>query len=186
MSALCEIAVHAIEVALTEGTRRRPSLAGLDAPLVAPGASFVTLERGGRLLGCVGRLEARVPLAFDVADHAVAAALDDPRVPAVTHADFPEMSVKVSVIAPSEPVTARTFDELRAAVREGVDGLTIEAGLHRATLLPSVWPKVVDRDEFLTALWRKAGLRPGAWPRRIAVTRYTTVEESDPGPRRTL
>src|SRR4029077_2548763 len=127
--------------------------------------------------------EARVPLAFDVADHAVAAAFDDPRVPAVVDADFPEMSVKVSVIGPSEPVAARAFDELRKCVRPGVDGLTIESGSHQATLLPSVWPKVVDTDEFLDALWRKAGLRPGAWPRSIKVSRYGTVEECDPGPR---
>jgi AMMECR1 domain-containing protein len=64
-----------------------------------------------------------------------------------------------------------------------VNGFTVEAGQRRATLLPSVWPKVRDGDEFLGVLWAKAGLRPGEWPRHIAISRYTTVEQHDPGPR---
>jgi AmmeMemoRadiSam system protein A len=186
MSVLCAIAVDTIAVALTDGVRRVPSLAGLPAELVAPGATFVTLERDGDLLGCVGALEARQPLAVDVAEHALAAAFDDPRLPALTRSDFPAMSIKVSVLSISAPLAAASYDELRACVRPRRDGLTVEVGLRRATLLPSVWPKVRDTDEFLTALWLKAGLRPAEWPRGIVVSRYTTNEECDPGPRPAL
>ncbi len=70
------------------------------------------------------------------------------------------------------------------AVRPNVDGLVLEAGQHRATLLPSVWPKVRDEAEFLEIVWRKAGLTPGTWPTGIQVSRYTTEEFCDPGPRR--
>jgi uncharacterized protein len=186
MSELCPIAVDTIAIALTEGVRRVPSLRGLPAELVAPGATFVTLERDGDLLGCVGALEARQPLAVDVAEHALAAAFDDPRLPALTLADYPKMSVKVSVLSPSVPVKVDSYDELRAAVRPGVDGITVEVGSRRATLLPSVWPRVRDADEFLAALWSKSGQRPGVWPRGIAVLRYTATEECDPGPRPAL
>jgi len=181
--ALCEIAVTAIEIALVEHVRRRPPLGGLDPTLTEPGASFVTLERDGQLLGCIGALQPRQPLAWDVAEHAIGAAFDDPRLPALTDDDFPEMSVKVSVLSPSVRVPAASFAELRDVIEPGIDGLTVEAGPHRATLLPSVWPKVRDRDEFLSMLWSKAGLRPGVWPHRIIVTRYRTDEEHDPGPR---
>ena len=186
MSDLCAIAVDVIAIALTEGERRVPALAGLPPELVAPGATFVTLERDGDLLGCVGALEARQPLAVDVAEHALAAAFDDPRLPALTRSDFPEMSVKVSVLSPSARMGAGSYDDVRSSVRPEIDGLTIEVGPRRATLLPSVWPKVRDADEFLGALWSKAGLRPGSWPRGIVVSRYTTTEESDPGPRPAL
>jgi AmmeMemoRadiSam system protein A len=185
MTVLCEIAVGAIETALVEGERRRPDLAGLAAPLIAPGASFVTLERTGHLLGCVGTLEARQPLAWDVAEHAVAAAFDDPRMPALTVDDFPDMAVKVSVLTASTPVHADSFDELREMVQPGVDGVTVEAGRSRATLLPSVWSRVRDCDEFLDVLWAKAGLRRRTWPRGVRVLRYGTVDEQDPGPRPT-
>ncbi len=64
-------------------------LDGLDPELCELGATFVTLERNDRLLGCVGTLRAHRPLAIDVAEHALAAAFDDPRLPAVTPATFP-------------------------------------------------------------------------------------------------
>ncbi len=117
-------------------------------------------------------------------EHALAAAFDDPRLPPLTADDFPQMSVKVSVLSPSEPLSVPSFDALRGAVRPGVDGLTVEVDHgYRATLLPSVWAKVGERDDFLDALWLKAGLRPRTWPPSIRVSRYTSFEECDPGPR---
>ena len=183
MSALCDIAVDSIAIALTEGVRRVPQVSAVDPSLREHAATFVTLERDGRLLGCVGTLEAHRPVAIDVAEHALAAAFDDPRVPAVTRDDFPAMSVKVSVLSASTVVPAESFAALRDTVREGIDGITVHAGSRRATLLPSVWRHVRDVDEFLDALWAKAGLPCGAWPAGVVVTRYATAEEHDPGPR---
>jgi hypothetical protein len=180
---LCTIAVDVIGATLRDGVRRKPSLERLHPTLTDVGASFVTLERDGCLLGCVGTLEARRPLAVDVAEHALAAAFDDPRVPPITAVDFVAMSVKVSVLSTSHPIDAETFGELRARVRPGADGVTIDAHPRRATLLPSVWEKVHDVDEFLGALWLKAGLRPGTWPAGARVSRYTTTEFIDSGPR---
>jgi AmmeMemoRadiSam system protein A len=185
---LCSIALNAIATALTTGRRRLPAVDALPDDLRAPGATFVTLERNGRLLGCVGTLEAVQPLGVDVAEHALAAAFDDPRMPPVNRADYPEMSVKVSVLSPSEPITANDYEELRSLVRPGVDGISITSETPRniaarATLLPSVWPKVRGVDEFLDALWTKAGLTPRAWPAGLLVSRYTTTETCDPGPR---
>src|SRR6516164_4266172 len=111
---LCTIAVEAIGVTLRDGTRPPPDLDGLEPDLRKPGASFVTLERDIRLLGCVGALEPRAPLAIDVAEHARAAAFDDPRVPPITSEDFEYMSVKVSVLSPSSPIPVRSTNELRS------------------------------------------------------------------------
>lgn len=180
---LCDIAIAAIERALHDGARVTPSLDALPAALTNPGVSFVTLERDGRLLGCVGGLEVRQPLARNVAEHAVAAAFDDPRVPAITVDDFEAMSVKVSVLSRSTPIAARSYAELRDAVRAGVDGVTIVTGRRRATFLPSVWEKVQTADEFLDALWVKGGLRPRTWPQGLRASRYRTTEYCEPGPR---
>jgi AmmeMemoRadiSam system protein A len=182
--ALCDIAVAAIQRALHDGVRTTPAVDDLPAALQAPGVSFVTLERDGRLLGCVGGLEIRQPLGRDVAVHAVAAAFDDPRLPAITIADFEAMDVKVSVLTSSTPIAARSWDELRDAVRPGVDGVTITAGRRRATFLPSVWEKVPDADAFLDALCLKAGLRPRTWPPGLRAARYTAIEHRAKGPRR--
>jgi uncharacterized protein len=180
---LLDVATDVIGDAVTRRDPRMPDPANFDGPLQEPGASFVTLERRGELLGCIGTLVAAEPLVVDVARHALAAAFADPRLPPVTRDDFAEMSVKVSVLTTPEPVPAATFDELVAAVRPSVDGLLVEAGRDRATLLPSVWDHVADTEQFLDVLWQKAGLVRGAWPAGVAVSRYTTEEFGDPGPR---
>jgi AmmeMemoRadiSam system protein A len=180
---LLDVATDVIGDAVTRRDPRMPDPSDFDAPLQEPRASFVTLERGDQLLGCIGTLMAAEPLVVDVARHALAAAFADPRLPPVTRDDFAEMSVKVSVLTTPEPLPAASFDELVAAVRSGVDGLLVEARRHRATLLPSVWDHAADTDQFLGVLWQKAGLARGAWPAGVAVSRYTTEEFGDPGPR---
>ena len=160
-----------------------PDLSGAPSEWSALGVSFVTLERSERLLGCVGVLEPVRPLAYDVAKHAVGAAFEDPRVPAVTIGDFEVMSVKVSVLSRLWPLAVSSCAELASGPAPNVDGLLIEAGRHRATFLPSVWAKVPDADAFITALWQKAALPAGVWPVRMTVSTYTTAEQSDPGPR---
>src|SRR5204863_9994862 len=84
VSELCDLAIASITTALVDGVRCVPRAGELTGRLAEQAATFVTLERDGRLLGCVGTLDAHQPLAIDVAEHALAAAFDDPRVPAVT------------------------------------------------------------------------------------------------------
>src|SRR5688572_11887015 len=59
--------------AIRSGLERRP-IPGITVPsspvLVALGATFVTLERDGRLLGCIGTLEPVRPLYEDVMTNA--------------------------------------------------------------------------------------------------------------------
>jgi uncharacterized protein len=180
---LLDMAADVIGDAVARRDPRVPHPSDFDGRLSEPGASFVTLERGDQLLGCIGSLVAVEELVVDVARHALAAAFDDPRLPPVTRNDFEEMSIKVSVLTRPAPLSTATFDELVAAVRPGVDGLLVEAGRHRATLLPSVWGHVADAEQFLGVLWQKAGLARRAWPADVAVSRYSTEEFGDPGPR---
>ncbi len=177
-------AVKAVEARLDGGQPAVPNGPHVNGRLRAPGASFVTLERGGALLGCIGTLEAYRPLVEDVVANAVAAAFADPRLPDVTPEDYQVMSVKVSVLSALEPLPAKSLAALSDAVRPGVDGLVVWAGRRRGTLLPSVWPRVRGVPEFLDHLWLKAGLRPGTWGDDLSVLRYTTEEFADPGPRR--
>jgi AmmeMemoRadiSam system protein A len=138
-----------------------------------PGAAFVTLRRAGALRGCIGSLAATLPLVVTVADRARAATLDDPRFTRVTPDELPDLEVSVSVLSPLEPMPVEGYAELLAEVRPGVDGLLVEAGRHRATLLPSVWDDLADPAAFVGALWRKAWLPERAWPSGIRVFRYT-------------
>ena len=72
---LLGIARQSIEAVL-EGRRPQVEVSALDAELRRPSGAFVTLnERGGELRGCIGSIEAVVPLAQAVASSAVNAAL---------------------------------------------------------------------------------------------------------------
>jgi uncharacterized protein len=177
---LAKLAAAAVSARLT-GVEGEP----IEVPpaLAEPGASFVTLERQGALRGCVGTLEAIRPLYEDVQRNAVRA-MHDPRLPAVTVDDWPDLDVKVSVLTAPVPVPVAGRDELLAVVRPGVDGLIISDGERRATFLPAVWAKLPEPDRFLDALLAKAGLT--GWPEGLAVRRYESIEFRDPAPRAAL
>ncbi len=181
--ALLDLALGAIAAVLDGGSLRRPAVGDLPDRLLDPGASFVTLTRDGDLLGCIGTLSPHRPLAEDVAHHAVAAAFADPRMPPITDADYAAMELKVSVVSPLALLPVASHDELAATVEPGLDGLLVEAPGGHATFLPSVWGQLPDAAAFLDALWRKAGWRPGTWPRGVRAARYRTLEITDPGPR---
>jgi len=183
--ALLAIAAESIGHALLRGDGQAeiPEPSG-DLELDQAAATFVTLERGEALLGCIGTLEATEPLAASVARNACKAAFADPRLPAVTVADFEVMAIKVSVLSRLTPMRAHSWRDVARNLRVGTDGVLVECGRHRATLLPSVWPKVDGSGQFVDILWHKAGLRPRDWLPRTRVWKYSTEEFADLGPRR--
>lgn len=143
--------------------------------LRVPGASFVTLERDGRLAGCIGSLEPRRPLWRDVALNARGAAFADPRFPPLAAADVDRLAVKISLLSALEPLPA-AHDALLAALRPGRDGLLIEHGERRGTFLPAVWHSLSTPERFVEGLMAKAELTVADWAGGGRAWRYTTVE----------
>src|SRR5262245_42846328 len=68
----------------------------LPPPLREKGSSFITLTVRGELRGCIGALEPYQSLAEDVREHAMAAALKDPRFPAVRKEELSGIRIEVS------------------------------------------------------------------------------------------
>jgi AmmeMemoRadiSam system protein A len=155
------------------------------AVLLAPGASFVTLERKGRLRGCIGSLLARRALYLDVVGNAERAMVD-PRLPPVDTDDWPELDVSVSVLSAPEELDVADRDDLLARLRPGVDGLLLSDGDRRATFLPVVWEKLATPEQFLGHLLAKGGWPARGWPRGLSVSRYTAREFTAPAPREPL
>lgn len=178
--AALDIASRAAAAPLGDGRRWLPEVATLPAALARPGASFVTLRAHGDLLGCIGSLVARGPLGVDIAHNAAAAAFDDPRLPPLSPGDVPVADVHVSVLGPLEPLGVTGPGELVRSLRPGVDGVLVETPTHRGTFLPSVWEQLADPADFVAALWRKAGLKPGSWPGGTHVQRYEVEEFARP------
>ncbi len=175
-STLLRVVGRSLAEFLSRGNRFYPDPEAYGEALAQPGASFVTYEWRDALVGCIGSLEPELPLVHDVSRNAVLAGFADPRTSGLTAVPLHETSVKVAVLSPAAPVMARSLEELESVVVAGVDGLILEERGVRATLLPSVWEKVGSVQEFLEALWKKAGLRYGDFGPATVVRRYRTTE----------
>ncbi len=136
-------------------------------------ASFVTLTLNENLRGCIGGLEARMPLVEDVAYHAFQAAFRDPRFAPLTDEEFSKVEISISILNPAEPLPPMSEAELLQTLRPGVDGLILDEGHHCGTFLPSVWESLHTPREFLNHLKRKAGLPMDFWSPTLRFARYT-------------
>jgi AmmeMemoRadiSam system protein A len=166
--ALIEIARAAVTAAITGCPPGAPRPDHLNLLPVASGA-FVTLKREGRLRGCIGTLECRLPLADEIARVAVSAACEDPRFDPLRAVELHDLDVEVSILGPLEEIDPRD----PAAIVIGRHGLVVEQGRRRGLLLPQVaiewgW----DREQFLAQTCTKAGLAPDRWRHGATVYRF--------------
>lgn len=173
-AALLDVARRSIRHGLEQGEALRVDPAFYPETLRPLRATFVTLELKGQLRGCIGALAAHQPLVSDVAEHAHAAAFDDPRFPPVTAREFPGLDLFISVLSPSEPLRFDSEESLLEQLRPGVDGLILQFRNHRATFLPAVWEHLSDPYVFLSQLKQKAGLPLNFWSPELRAERYTT------------
>ncbi len=149
----------------------------LPAHLREQGASFVTLTVRGQLRGCIGALEPYRPLAEDVREHAVAAALEDPRFPPVNERELNGIEIEVSRLTRPIPLDYNDANDLLSKLRPQVDGIILRDAFHRATFLPQVWEKIPDPVEFLNNLCYKMGASPDLWRRKHLDVLIYQVEE---------
>ncbi len=162
---LLDLAHQSIVAAVAQNRAPRVELDSLPDRLQQPGASFVTLTRGGLLRGCIGTLKHEFPLAQDVVLRAAAAATDDPRFPPLQTDEIEDTEIEISVLTTPQPLEYKAPDEIPNLLVPGRDGVTIIHGLKRATFLPQVWEKVEGPEHFLTMLCQKARLPAEAWKR---------------------
>ncbi len=152
-------------------------LPALPEPLQENGASFVTLTIEGQLRGCIGALEAYQPLALDVQEHAVAAALQDYRFPNVRPTELSFIEIEVSVLTPRSPLAYDSPQDLIQKLRPGIDGVVLQDGFRKATFLPQVWDQISDPEQFLSQLCLKMGANADLWrTKHIQVFTYQVQE----------
>src|SRR5574339_895043 len=153
--------------ALEDGVQGKPwtplDLAALPPRLREDGASFVTLTIEGGLRACIGALEAYQPLVEDVREHAVAAALEDPRFPPVSERELNGIQIEISRLTRPVPLNYTDASDLLSKLRPHIDGVIMRDAFHRATFLPQVWEEIPNAAEFLNNLCYKMGVHPEAW-----------------------
>jgi AmmeMemoRadiSam system protein A len=174
---LLRMAREAMETAV-RGERLPPlQTEALTPSLREQGASFVTLTMRGQLRGCIGALEARQPLAEDVREHAVAAALEDPRFPPVREEELSRIQIEISRLTPPILLEYKDANDLLTKLHPHVDGVILRDGFHCATFLPQVWEKIPDPSEFLDNLCYKMGARGDLWRTKHPEVLVYQVEE---------
>jgi uncharacterized protein len=156
-----------------------PPLDPLSLPphLWEAGSSFVTLTVQGELRGCIGSLDTYESLAQDVREHAVAAAVSDPRFPPVREEEINRIRIEVSRLTRPIPLDYTDANDLLSKLRPFVDGVILRDAFHRATFLPQVWEKIPEREEFLNNLCFKMGVRHDLWrSKHLDVLTYEVEE----------
>jgi len=118
--------------------------------------AFVTLNKDGKLRGCIGRFEPNQPLYEVIIDMAIAASRHDRRFHPVTPQELDEIEIEISVLTPRRRV--KSIDD----VVVGKHGIYIEYQGKNGTYLPQVatdmgWSK----EEFVRSCCvEKAGIAP--------------------------
>ena len=172
---LLDVARRSIQHGLGTGRALKVDPADYSPLLQQQAATFVTLQIQHQLRGCIGTLNAYQPLVSDVAEHAYAAAFQDPRFPALSKQEEPQLDIHISILTPAEAMSFSSEEDLLRQIQPGVDGLILEAGYHRGTFLPSVWESLPDVKSFLQHLKMKAGLPVSFWSDDVKVSRYHTI-----------
>ncbi len=137
--------------------------------LQPPSAVFVTLRKRAELRGCVGSLYPTEPTAaHEFIRYVVASAVRDPRFEPVRLDEVVELSVKVQLLDPPEPVSGvQELDPARY-------GLIVRSGDRQGLLLPGIEP-IETPQEQLAAACTKAGISPYA-PLQMLRFRAKTIE----------
>jgi MEMO1 family protein len=131
--------------------------------LASKRAAFVSLHRGEELLGCIGNLAGRYPLAEEISHLALSAALDDPRFLPAASGSGP-IDIEISLLTPFRRIDGPA--EFSVGRHGGFLSLERRSGL----LLPQVADsRSWDATDFLSALERKSGLWKDAWRNPKAV-----------------
>ncbi|HYM23299.1 MAG TPA: AmmeMemoRadiSam system protein A [Vicinamibacterales bacterium] len=161
---LLSVAREAIAAHVGERRSTAPELTGV---MTQRAGAFVTIHNRGELRGCIGHVEADEMLGRVIPRMAVAACSSDPRFPAVTDRELPELDLEISILGPLVPISSP--DEIEV----GRDGLVVQLGWHRGLLLPQVateWKW--DRETFLAHTCHKAGMPRDAWRNGAKVFRF--------------
>lgn len=178
---LIKLARKTLEAAVCGDPLPELDLESMPPVLREVGASFVTLTSAGLLRGCIGALEPYQSLAEDVCEHAIAAALDDPRFAPVRPTELPGLDIEISRLTPAQPLEYSSPVDLIEKLRPGVDGVILKDNFRRATYLPQVWEKIPDPVDFLDSLCQKMGAAQNLWRRKhLEVAVYQVESFSEP------
>lgn len=162
---LLSLARRSLEAAVLRESQPLPST--VPSVLEARLGAFVSLHKQNVLRGCIGYVQAALPLYRTVMAAAEAAALRDTRFPPLQPYELTDVALEISVLSRFRAVRPEE-------IQVGIHGLMITQDRARGLLLPQVAvARQWNRTRFLEETCRKAGLPPDAWRRGAAIECFT-------------
>ncbi len=141
---LLSIARSTLQEYLNTGELSQNDGIGLSKALMSETGCFVTLKKGDRLRGCIGRFTSDQPLYQLVRQMAVASATQDSRFSPVTYSELSTLHIEISVLTPLKRI--QSIDEIIM----GKHGIYIKKGFRTGTFLPQVATETGwSKEEFL-------------------------------------
>ncbi|MDE1861000.1 MAG: TIGR00296 family protein [Candidatus Micrarchaeota archaeon] len=184
---LVKAARHAIEQHATHRKVNRHEIDKRIAKFNHEYGVFVTIEHypTNTLRGCIGFPRPIGPLRISLIDAAIAASSEDPRFVPVSHMEFEDMIVEVSILSALERIKGKAAETKKREVKVGRDGLVIQYGYNSGLLLPIV---AVEQEwsatKFLENVCLKAGLPAHYWRRDdVFLYKFTTQVFREVSPR---
>ncbi len=118
----------------------------------APSAAFVTLRKDGEMRGCVGSTRpTEATAAHELIRYAIAAAVRDPRFDPVRLDEVPQLTIRVQLLDPAEPIVAMSRLDPKTY------GIIVRSGERQALLLPAI-AGIVTPEQQVRAACEKAGI----------------------------
>ena len=168
-------ASQSIGYAIKNGKPPKVDIASFPPALQETRATFITIDKGGRLRGCIGTIQAHQPLIADVVENAYKAAMKDPRFPPLQEDEATDLDISVSLLSPFQEMSFTTKTDFMRQLRPKVDGLIIADQGKRSVFLPQVWESIPETNEFVTRLKQKAGLPADHWSASFQAWRFTAI-----------
>jgi AmmeMemoRadiSam system protein A len=166
-------AKQSIKHGINRGTRIEINHLHYAKVLLDLGACFVTIKTGGLLRGCIGSLTAKEPLIDNLTYNAYSSAFHDPRFLPLNREEYAVMDIEISILSVAALIQCSSESELIDQLTPNIDGLTLRDGEQSATFLPSVWSQLVEPDNFVMELKRKAGFSDQYWSDTITAEKFT-------------
>lgn len=148
-----------------------------DSRLNIPGAVFVTLNKDRQLRGCIGTLQAGMPLSDAVRNFALYAAFRDSRFSPLQAEELDKIRIEISVLSRLEKTAAEDIVPRK-------HGVVVQRNGRNGVFLPQVWEQIPDKDSFMGELCQqKAGLPRDCWQMPGTDIFTFTVESFEEGER---
>ncbi len=177
---LIRIAAQTVAYSIRNGIPPKVDISSFPPELQENRATFVTLNKSGRLRGCIGTVQAYQPLIADVVENAFKAAMKDPRFSPIEIEEASSLEISISILSPFEKMSFSDEADFLHQLRPKVDGLIISDQGKRSVFLPQVWKSLPEKTEFVGQLKKKAGLPINYWEDTLQAWRFTAISIKSP------